>query len=238
MAILRITLPTTTPRCGDLCGAILLLQVAVVAALSMVLLVSCKVSPPPPTQRIVEPIRDPKWADPQLLAVDPTGAALAHEVSVVVLAGPPTLTELPESPTAVAQIIETRHVEALSLAIDMPGPATSLVAGAGRAETWIFERPIRGSAYGLTVAVARWPGGSVAQLAAAATEIGSKDIESSGADGDLAWVVKPVEGPIQQVWAARRVGAACLLAICAAPPDYFEIALRACKTVRVDSAAP
>ncbi len=196
----------------------------------------CRGGSPKATARRVEPIRDPRWAEPEP-AAEPNAVAPATEVSVV-LAGPPTGTEPPESATAVGASLQTHHVESLSLAIEIPGPATAVAAGAGLAETWVFERPIRGSAYGLVVAVRRRPLANAVQLAQAATEIGSKELASSGEAGDLWWVVKPVEGPVQQVWAARRAGLSALLAICTAPPDYIDLAIAACKTVRVDSSAP
>ncbi|MBM4342908.1 MAG: hypothetical protein FJ100_05985 [Deltaproteobacteria bacterium] len=205
-------------------------------AAAFVLVAACRGAPSKPAVRRVEPVRDPRWADPEP-PTDPSPVAAPSEVSVV-LAGPPTATDPPESLTAVGASLETRKVEALGLAIDMPGPATAVAAGAGLGETWVFERPIRGSAYGLVVAVSRRPVANPAQLALAATEIGSKELAATGAEGDLWWVVKPVEGPVQQVWAARRAGLWALLAICTAPPDYLDLAVSACKTVRVDSPAP
>lgn len=210
--------------------------IALLSLVVAVTCVSCRGAPPKAKVRTVEPIRDPRWSDPDPPA-DPSPVAPAVEVSIV-LAGPPVASEPPESPTAVSAVLETRRVEALSLAIDMPGPATAVAAGAGLAESWVFERPIRGSGYGIVVAVSRRPLASAAHLAAAATEIGSKDLASTGDAGDLWWVVKAVEGPVQQVWAARRAGLWALLAICTAPPDYLDLALAACKTVRVDSSTP
>ncbi len=182
-----------------------------------------------------EPVRDPAWVDPTSVLVDVAGTALADEATPVVLSGPPTATELPEPASRVAAEVVTKHLEALGLSIDLPGPVSETAAGAGLSETWLFERSIGGSAYALSVQVSRRERTSAVQLAHAATEIGAETFVEQGEQGDLIWVVKLADGPIQQVWAARSRGQASLVAICSAPPAYLTIALSACKTVRFDS---
>ena len=184
------------------------------------------------------PVRDPKWVDPTAYLAEASSTTLPNEASPVLLPASASPVVPPEPVTQVGSAVATRYVEALGLAVDLPQPVTALAAGAGQGESWVFERQIRGSVYGLTVTVSRRPLFGVVQLAAAATEIGSKDLTERSEEADLTWVVKAPDGPVQEVWAARRAGTASILAVCVAPVAYVQVALIACKSLRLASPPP
>lgn len=199
----------------------------------LTVLTTCREASRKSGAQTAQPIRDPRWIEPAALAAEAsTTLALGSDSSPVVLPPPFTPTAPPEDPSIVAAKVETHDVEALGLAFDMPGPATSVAAGMGASETWVFERPIVGFQYGLSVSVSRRALATAQELAMAATEIGSRGVALAGEATDIAWVVKEIEGPVQQVWVARWAGKWAMVAVCAAPPMYLELALAACKTLR------
>lgn len=241
---------------------------AAVALLGVALLstVGCREAPRQ-EQPLPEPVRDPTWRDPTQqgagLATAPT-TTLPEEGAPVQLAPAATLTEPPESETQVMASVTPQTLDAFGLVADLPQPVTAVAAGMGASESWVYIRPVRGSAYPIELRVSRQPIASLAQLKVAAGEIGELPLLGAGTSAGRWWVQKAVEGPVQEWWvalpsvavtpppsqkvakskqipdAAGATGAAhALVAVCVGPPAYETLVRRACLTLhREGEAAP
>ena len=165
---------------------------------------SCR-EPPPAEQPLPEPVRDPTWRDPALQVAELPAAAtttLPDEGFPIRLAPAAPNADPPESVTEVMASAIVENLSALSLVAELPQPVTVVAAGMGNTESWVYIRPVRGSAYNIEMRVQHREIVSLAQLEAAAGEVGERPLLASGTSGGRWWVQKAVEGPVQEWWVA------------------------------------
>lgn len=216
-------------------------------------------------QPLPEPVRDPTWRDPAQqgagLSAAPT-TTLPEEGAPVQLAPAAAFAEPPEPVTQLMASVTAHALDAFGLVADLPQPVTAVAAGMGNTETWVYTRPVRGSAYPLQLRVSRQPLANLAQLKVAAREIGELPLLGAGTSAGRWWVQKAVEGPVQEWWVAlpglpappppgqkhtkskqmpdiaEPTGAAlALVAVCVGPPAYEAVLRRACLTLHREGEA-
>lgn len=203
--------------------------------LLMVMLLGCAAGcqRSPSRRPVAVPIRDSRWVEHVAAPADPTSVTtLPSEGTPVMLPTHPTVVVLPEPVTQVIAKMVPMQLESLAASIELPEPCTSLAAGAGLQESWVFDRPISGSAYGLHVSVSKQAMASHEALQAAAREVGGKDIANIGTTNGVWWVQKAPVGPVEELWAARPLGVLAVVAVCTAPPDYRAAAQATCLSLR------
>lgn len=217
-------------------------------------------------QPLPEPVRDPTWRDPAQqgagLAAAPTTTALEDRTPVQ-LAPAATFTEPPEPLAQVMASVAPQTLEAFGLVAELPQPVTAVAAGMGASESWVYIRPVRGSAYPLEVRISHQPIATLDQLKVSAGEIGELPLLGAGTSAGRWWVQKAVEGPVQEWWVALPSsaatppgqkparskqpsavaetdgGAPALVAVCIGPPAYEAVLRRACLSLhREGEAAP
>ncbi len=219
---------------------------------------------PPAEQPLPEPVRDPTWHDPAQQEIDLPAAStttLPQEAAPVPLPPAATSAEPPEPLGQVMASVAPQALEAFGLIAELPQPVTAVAAGMGAAESWVYIRTVRGSAYNLELRVSQQSITSLAQLRAAAEEIGELPLLGSGTSGGRWWVQKAVEGPVQEWWVALPPKAApaplpvpvpasakageptparavapppTLVAVCVGPAAYEQVLRRACLTLHLD----
>lgn len=249
-----MTLPTK--HLQRLCQAVALLGAG------LVLTTGCR-EPPPQEQLMPEPVRDPSWRDPSLQESGLPAASTTtrpEDSAPVQLAPAAAFTEPPEPATQVMASVNTYELGAFGLVADLPLPVTAMAAGMGSSESWIYIRSLRGAAYNLEVRIDHKDINSLAELEAAASEIGERPLAGSGTSAGRWWVQKAVEGPVQEWWVALpqpptptlphggqalqprpslepAPAGRTLVAVCIGPPAYEAVLRRACLTLHREGAA-
>lgn len=212
------------------------------ALLATALAAGCR-EPPPAEQPLPEPVRDPSWRDPSQASgpAEPT-TTVDDFGRPARLAAAPTAVEASEPVEALQASVRPFVLDAFGLVADFPQPAAAIAAGVGADEVWVYSRAVRGSAYGIEMRVQRRAVASLAELQAAASELGGSAVAASGAQAGRLWLRKPAVGPVQSWWLAlpipgRDKGLA-FVATCTGPPQYQALVRRACLSLRREGEAP
>lgn len=193
--------------------------------------------PPPPERVLPEPVRDPSWRDPTAADGPAESTTTVDDFGHPVrLAAAPTAAEPKESAEAVEASVQAFALEAFGLVADFPQPVSAIAAGVGANELWIYDRALRGLAYGIEVRVQRRPVASLAELQAIAGEIGGHAVSASGEQTGRMWLRKATTGPVQSWWVALPKAGSdktlAFVATCTGPPEYQAIVRRACLSLR------
>jgi hypothetical protein len=196
---------------------------------TMLAAIACKEPAPHDQRPEPTPMQDPTWPAAREAAVALDSPAGATAVVLPLSVSP---TQASETQAQLLKTLRPHPLEALSAVIALPEPCTATASGVGPSEAWTFERRIAGASYSLQVRLDRRHVADLAQLQATASELGGSEVIEKGQEkSGLLWLQKRAIGPVQELWVARPLGPAALVAVCTAPPEYRELARRVCLSL-------